>query len=102
MSSIKRNFIYNLLYQVVNISIPIITAPYISRVLGPEGIGTYSYSFSIATYFALICLLGVSEYGNRSIARVRDNKEKLNKTFWGIYLMQVITSLIAITYIYYM
>lgn len=97
MSNVKRNFIYNSIYQILLIILPIITTPYISRVIGAEGLGTYSYSYSIASCFALICVLGVGDYGSRSIAKVRDDKNELNKTFWSIYSLQLITSVIGIS-----
>ena len=83
MSNVKRNFIYNSIYQILLIILPIITTPYISRVIGAEGLGTYSYSYSIASCFALICVLGVGDYGSRSIAKVRDDKNELNKIVGG-------------------
>ena len=67
--------------------IPLITIPYVSRVLGVDGIGTYSYTYSIAYYFMMFAMLGLNNYGNRSIAKVRDNKEKLSRTFKEIYCM---------------
>lgn len=79
--------------------LPFITTPYISRIMGAEKIGIYSYAYSIASYFGLFILLGLSNYGNRTIAGVRDDKEKLSKTFWSIYLMQILMSVI-ITFIY--
>lgn len=97
MSNLKRNFIYKSIYQILLIILPIITTPYISRVIGAEGLGTYSYSYSIASCFALICVLGVGDYGSRSIAKVRDDKNELNKTFWSIYSLQLITSVIGIS-----
>lgn len=95
--SIKKNFIYNFAYQVLVIILPLITTPYISRVIGPEGIGIQSYTYSIANYFVLFAILGISNHGNRSIAMVRDNDEKLNRTFSSIYLVQFIMSIIMIT-----
>lgn len=94
MSSIKKNFIYNSLYQILVMFIPLITTPYISRVLGAQGVGTYSYAFSIANYFVLFIMLGLNNYGNRTIARVRDNEEKLSKTFWSIYALQLFLGII--------
>ena len=90
MSNPKRNFIYNIIYQILIMVIPLITAPYLSRVVGADGVGIYSYTYSIVYYFMLLTLLGVNNYGNRSIAKVRENKEKLSKTFWSIYLFQLI------------
>ena len=70
--------------------------------MGAEKIGIYSYAYSIATYFGLFILLGLNNYGNRTIASVRDDKEKLSKTFCSIYAMQLIMSLIVIMiYIFY-
>lgn len=93
--SIAKNFIYNLLLQIVTLFMPLITVPYISRVLGKEGIGVYSYTLSIVQYFVILGTLGVSIYGNRQIAYVRDNKEKMSKTFWSIAVLKVITTIIA-------
>lgn len=90
MDSIKKNFIYNSIYQIMIMFIPLITTPYISRVLGASGIGTYSYAYSIANYYVLFIMLGLNNYGNRSIAKVRDEKIELEKTFWSIYSMQFV------------
>ena len=65
--------------------LPLITSPYISRVLGPENVGIYSYTYSIANYFVLIAMLGFKNYGIRCVAKVRDNKEKLSREFWSIW-----------------
>jgi len=76
--------------------LPIITTPYISRIIGAEGIGIQSYTYSIANYFVLFAMLGVNNHGNRSIAMVRNNQKKLNKTFTSIYLIQATMSVIMI------
>lgn len=94
--SLKSNYLYNSLYQVLNIILPLLTAPYLSRILGPEKIGTYAYSYSISYYFMLIALLGINNYGNRSCAVVRDNKKELSITFWQIYACQLFTGLICV------
>lgn len=96
MESVKKNFIYNVIYQVLLIILPLITAPYIARTLGANAVGIYSYTNSIAYYFLLFAMLGISNYGNRSIAAVRDKKDELNKTFSGIFLLQAVTCSIAI------
>ena len=75
MKSIKMNFIYNLGYQVLTFLTPLITTPYLSRVLGAEKTGLYSFSYSIAYYFVLFAMLGLNNYGNREIAKVRDDIE---------------------------
>lgn len=95
-SSIKINFIYNTIYQILSMIVPLITTPYLARVLGAEKIGIFSYSFSIVYYFGLFAMLGVNNYGNRSIAQTRDDKTNNSKTFWGIYLFQLISSIIMV------
>ena len=100
--SVKKNFIYNLSYQILVMILPLITTPYISRVIGAEGVGIQSYTYSIANYFVLFAMLGVNNHGNRSIAMVRNDQEKLNRTFTSIYLIQAIMSiLMIIPYIIY-
>lgn len=71
--------------------------------MGAEKIGLYSYSYSIATYFGLFILLGLNNYGNRTIASVGiESKDKLSKTFWSIYIMQLVMSVLVISiYIFY-
>lgn len=93
---LKINIFYNVFYQIAIIIIPILTAPYLSRVVGKEGVGIYSYSSSVASYFALFILLGVGNYGARTIARTRDDKLLCSKNFWGIYALQLICSVIVI------
>lgn len=88
MKSLEKNFFYNIGYQVLVIILPLITAPYVSRVLGVSGIGTYSYVYSIAYYFGVLGMLGVSNHGNRTIALSKKNKEKMSFKFWNIYIVQ--------------
>lgn len=102
MKSIKVNFIYNSIYQILVIILPIITMPYVSRMLGVESVGIYSYTQSIAYYFVMIAMLGVGNYGNRTCAIYSNDKDKLSKEFISIYIFQVIVSTIAIiAYIIY-
>ena len=102
-NSIKVNLFYNTLYQILAIIVPLITTPYLSRVLGVENIGVFSYAFSVVSYFGLFAMLGVNNYGNRSIARVRDDIKLRSTTFFGIYAFQFISSIfIIIIYIIYL
>lgn len=96
MKSIKKNLIYNILYQLLLVILPLATAPYISRKLGAEAIGIYSYTYSIANYFLIFAMLGISNHGNRSIAINRDNINKRSKSFINIYFIQFITFAISI------
>ena len=103
MKSLQKNFLYNVLYQILLVILPLITAPYISRTLGATAVGVYSYTYSVAYYFLLIAMLGIGNHGNRSVAAVRDDREKLNKTFSSIYSLQVMTFSIAIlAYVFYL
>ena len=95
--SVKKNLLYSISYQILILIIPLFTTPYISRVLGPDAIGMQAYTYSIANYFVLLAMLGINNYGNRSIAMARDNQLELNKKFSGIYTIQVIMSFIMIT-----
>lgn len=71
-------------------------------ILGPTKVGEYSYSYAIAYYFVMITMLGLNNYGNRSIAVVRDDKDELSKTFCSIYWMQLSTGIISLAaYIIY-
>ena len=94
--SVKKNVLYNLIYQVVTLLLPLITVPYISRVLGPDGVGISSYTNSIVQYFIILGTIGISLYGNRQIAYVRDDKHKLSVTFWSITILKLITTGIAL------
>lgn len=95
MGSIKKNFVYNSVYQVVAIIVPLITTPYVSRVMGAPSIGLVSYYHTIANYFVMFAMLGINNYGNRSIARVRDNILITSKTFSEIFTLQVLLSLLS-------
>lgn len=102
MDNSKRNFLYTSLYQILTILIPLITTPYLSRVLGAEQLGRFSFSYSIAYYFMMFIKLGLDNYGNRSIAYVRDDKIKLSKIFCEIYLFQFVCACLFIClYFYY-
>lgn len=96
MNKLKKNFIYNLAYQVLALIVPLILSPYLSRKLGASGIGTYSYTYSIVYYFMLLCMLGVNNYGNREIAKNSSDKEQLSQSFWEIYLFQLLMGIVML------
>ena len=102
MNLIKKNLIYNIFYQILIIIIPLITTPYVSRILGADGVGRYSYAYSIAYYFVTVAMLGVNNYGNRTIAAISDDRKKRSKVFWSIYCFQLFVALIVVfSYIFY-
>ena len=94
--SVKKNFVYSTLYQIFYVLTPFITAPYISRVLGAEGVGIQSFTTSNQSYFLLIAALGTMSYGAREISMNRDDPYKRSKLFWEIELMTVGTSMVAL------
>ena len=79
MALIKRNFSYNVLLNLSRVIFPLITAPYISRVLEPDGIGLFNFANTYAGYFALFAVLGIPFYGIRETAKLHDDKEGLSK-----------------------
>lgn len=93
---VLRNYIYNVSYQILAIIMPIITYPYVSRTLLPNGVGIYSYTYSIVQYFVLFAGLGIPLYGNRQIAYVRDSDDKLSVNFWEILLLEFNTVIISL------
>lgn len=92
---IAKNYLYNVIYQVFIMIVPLLTIPYLSRILGPSGIGINSYTNSIVQYFVLFGSLGVNLYGNRQIAFVRDNQVKMSKVFYEIFILRLLTICLA-------
>lgn len=99
--SITKNYIYNLIYQILILILPLVTTPYISRVLGAENIGIYSYTLSIVTYFILFGSLGVALYGQREIAYYQKDKKKYSRIFWEIVILRTITMMISLVLFYF-
>lgn len=93
--NIKKNYIFNLSYQLLLIIVPLLVTPYISRVLTASAIGQYSFSFSIITYFTLFASLGFSTYGQREIAKSFD-KETQAKKFYEIIICRLFSVGIAL------
>ena len=96
LPSLRRNIVYQFLYELLIVFIPLFTIPYVSRVLGAENIGLFSYTYAVANYFVLFANLGIKNYGSRTIAMVRNNKEELNRNFSEILSIHIIFSIIVI------
>ena len=94
--SLTVNYIYNMTYKILTLITPLITTPYVSRVLGVENIGIYNYTYSVLSYFVLFGVLGLQMYGQREIAYVSDNREKKNKVFWEIVWTRIATTSTAL------
>ncbi|MDO4619782.1 MAG: flippase [Lachnospiraceae bacterium] len=95
-AGIRKNIALSTFYQILCIVTPLITAPYVSRVIGGKGIGIYSYTTSIQMYFSLFAALGTASYGNRTIARNRHDPYKRTILFWEIELLTVLTSTVML------
>ncbi|WP_191017332.1 flippase [Treponema zioleckii] len=93
--SLKVNAFLNTLKTVLTLFFPLITFPYSSRVLGPESIGKVNFAQSVVSYFAIIASLGISTYATREAAKVRDNKEKLSQISSEIFIINLISTVIA-------
>ena len=94
--SVRLNFVMSMAYQVLVVILPMITAPYVARVLGADKSGIYSFTASYQTYFSMFAALGTVSYGSREIARNRKDRPLRSKLFWEIELMTVLTSTISI------
>lgn len=92
---VVKNYLYNVGYQLLVLFAPLVTVPYVSRVLGAHGVGINSYTNSWVTFFLLLGQMGIALYGNREIAYNRDNKEARSKIFWEIEILQFMTIMFA-------
>lgn len=95
MASIKKNFFYNILLNVSNVLFPLITAPYIARVLEPDGVGLYNFAVGYADYFALFACLGIPTYGMREIAKKRSSDTDRDTTVSELLSINILSSLVV-------
>ncbi len=93
-TNLKQNVIYQTLYQILATALPLITSPYIARTIGSDRLGVYSYTSSVATYFMLFSMLGVNNYGARSIALVKNHRNKRSRIFCEIFGLQIILTVV--------
>ena len=98
--SLVKNYIYNLSYEILVILLPLITIPYLARVLGAENLGIYSFTLSISTYFILFGSLGIALYGKREIAFVQNDKNKYTKLFWELLTLRFLSMIVSIIIFY--
>ena len=91
----KINYIYSTVYQILSIILPLVTTPYISRVLSVDSIGVYSFTASIVSYFVLVASFSFQTYGQREAAYKKNDKEKLSILFFEIQIKKLIFTLLA-------
>lgn len=94
--SAKKNYFYNLVYQFLLLIAPLITTPYISRVIGVSGVGQYSFTYSITSYFVLLASLGFGFYAQREIARHDSSKKNQSILFWEIMICKFLSMGLAL------
>lgn len=99
MNKLIKNYIYNLLYQMFLIVVPLITAPYLTRVLTSDSLGTYDYVNSVVSIITTLGLIGLHSYGYRQIAYYRDDSQKVSREFSAIYQLRIFLLLVA-TFVY--
>lgn len=93
--SLKKNYLYQATWQLLLITVPLITTPYLSRVLGAEQVGVYSYTYAITNYFVMFATLGMSTYGVRLIALCGNDRAKRSREFWSAYGSQLLIGVIV-------
>ncbi len=96
IKSVKFNFIMNFILTATNFIFPLITFPYVSRIIFADGTGKVAFASSIAGYFMMIASLGIPTYGIRACAKVRDDKEKLSKLTQELLIIHAITTTITL------
>ncbi len=100
IKSVKHNFIMNFILTATQFIFPLITFPYVSRILGAAAMGKVSFASSVANYFMMVASLGIPTYGIRACAQVRDDKFRLSKTVKEIFIINSCTTFIVVsTYI---
>ena len=87
--SLKRNYAYNLSYQLLAILVPLVTTPYVTRVLGPEKLGDYAYTSAMVSYFGIVAALGTVTYAQREVACYQKAREERSRTFYEILFLRL-------------
>ena len=88
--SVKKNYIYNLAYQMLAVIIPLMIQPYIARVLGAGEVGAFSYTTAITGYFALVGNLGIATYGQLRVAAFRNDRKVVSRIFWELAILRLL------------
>jgi len=96
VASLKKNAILFATYQIVHLIFPLITFPYVSRLLGPEQIGTVVFAHSIAKYFSVIAALGIPLYGLREISRTRNEPKEADHVFSSLFALNILLNILSL------
>ena len=98
-NSINYNFIMNLIYNIALYIFPLITYPYVTRILNPDGIGKVTFAQSFSTYFSMIAIFGLTTYASRGVACIKREKKALNKFVTEILVLEIVLSM-AVFFVY--
>jgi O-antigen/teichoic acid export membrane protein len=94
-ANVKKNFLFLSLYKVLEMLLPMITSPLLSRRLGAESLGEYTFYYSIVSMFIVVAELGCYRYGIREIAKVRDNKNDLKRVYSEIFFAHFLNGFVV-------
>ena len=95
MNTVRKNYFFQVAYQILILIIPLITAPYISRTIGPESIGIQTLTFNVSNYFVIFSMLGLAKYGNRCVSEIKDDKNALNEVFSELLFIHICLAFVA-------
>lgn len=96
MGKLINNYIYNFMYQIVVLLVPLILSPFLARNLGADNLGIYSYVYSTCSVISTVSLIGTYNYGARQIAYVRDNPTEQRNVYWEIFWLRFIFGILGI------
>ena len=92
--SLKVNLFFQIVYEILVIFLPFILSPYVSRILGAERLGVYTFTYTVANYFVLVAMLGIRNYGNRAVAQSKNDPESLNRVFSSLFALHAVIALL--------
>ena len=99
-NNLKINGIFNAIYQVSSLLVSLLLTPYLSNVFGVNGVGSYSYAFSIVNTFIIVATFGFNIYGTTKIAKSRNSEDECNKNFWSLfYTKGIFSTAIVVVYL---
>ena len=94
--SLSKNMVFQFLYQGLILVIPLVLSPYLTRTLRETAIGVYSYTNSIAYYFVILAMLGISRHGQRTISVNAEDESSLRRAFWSLFTVHVLVSILVL------
>lgn len=100
--SIAKNFLYNSIYNLMKVLFPLLTIPYVSRILLSDGLGKVNYAITIVSWFLLFASLGIPRYGVREIAKYYNDLRKRNTCFTELFIINAISTSLCVLAFYFL